>query len=313
MATEKVLTAIDVADNSVDNSVKVQTTQLPLREVKSVLNMWFKGLKWPSDPSQTTPSDQNRNPSAEDQKLLERLLKVKETLSPEDIEQLERLKENLSQKDQKLLERLLKVKEALSAEDTEQLEQLKENLSQKDQKLLERLEGKGALSPEDQKLLKQLKENLSPENRKLIERLLKVKEHPSPEDQKLIERLLKVKEHPSPEQSLKHLQGVQKYFVLLNEALTQINEDLVQIKESKSHPPHITTEYMKELEKLCSRNNPYGFVKTLEEAVDTILHLTNKINPKETFILYYFHRRKLQKDASDKWFSSYKQIGKVWD
>ena len=308
MVTENVLTAIDVADNLGQE----QTTQLPPRDLKNLLDMWFKELQKPSDPLQTSRSNQNRSLSPKDQKLLERL-KGTEPLSTQDKKQLERLQENLSPENQKLLERLLKETETLSAQDKKQLEQLQENLSQKYQKLLERLKGKENLSAQDKKQLEQLKENLSPENQKLIEKLLKVKEPPSAQDKKQLDQMLKGTENPSQPKELKHLEGVQEYFVLLNEALTKITEDLTQIKESESHPPHLEKSYIEKLEKLWSINNPYGFAEILEKAVDALLHFENKVTPKKTFLLYYFHRQQLQQAARKKLFSTSKQIGRVLD
>lgn len=92
------------------------------------------------------------------------------------------------------------------------------------------------------------------------------------------------------------------YFELLEESLRGICD-------SKLYPPSLSKPY---LEQLCSKNNPYDFTETLELAVDATLHFEDLIDPKKTFFLYYFHRQQLQDAASKKWFSTGKQIGRVW-
>lgn len=127
--------------------------------------------------------------------------------------------------------------------------------------------------------------------------------------QNLLNKWFKKLENPSrpgeSEKGLKSREAQQKYFDLLEEALEEIWDS------KKSDSPYI--------KKLCSQNNPYDFAETLEREVEGILHFENKIEPKETFFLYYFHRRQLEDAAlnledaaSKKRFSANKQIGRIW-
>ena len=98
------------------------------------------------------------------------------------------------------------------------------------------------------------------------------------------------------------LKKQQDYFDLLEEALEKIYE-------SKNYPPTPKQSY---IQQLCSQNNPYDFAIKLEKAVDGILHFENKLEPKETFLLHYFHRLQLEDCFSEKMSYSNLKTGRIW-
>ncbi len=132
---------------------------------------------------------------------------------------------------------------------------------------------------------------------------------------KVPEALVEEVSKKAPEKKEREFIGILKdlhvYFSDLEYALQLICQDT-----PPPYPPSLgkKPDEQKELyiEQLCSSNNPYDFAKTLEQAVDGVLHFKNKIGPDEKFFLYYFHRRQLEKAAYEKWFSSDKQIGRIW-
>lgn len=113
-------------------------------------------------------------------------------------------------------------------------------------------------------------------------------------------------EKPSPPKDV--LRGVktQEY---QESYFDRLEEGIEEIFKRKDLPPPPSRSY---LERICRQNNPYDFAVTVEKAVAGILHFDNKIEPDRTFFLYYFHRRQLEEAASQEWFSSYKQIGRIW-
>ncbi len=97
------------------------------------------------------------------------------------------------------------------------------------------------------------------------------------------------------------------YFELLDEALKKIYESTDRYQTF--YPPY--QEKKTFMEQLCSTNNPYAFVKTLDLAVEATLRLGGEIEPNEPFPLYYLHRRQLV-TACDNRFTVNKQIGRIW-
>jgi hypothetical protein len=93
-------------------------------------------------------------------------------------------------------------------------------------------------------------------------------------------------------------EDLQKYFSDLNQAVNEIGAD--------PKKPYI--------EALSHVNNPFDFAKIFENIVEEILRREGKIdpNPRQAYYLYYFHQQQLVNAASAKWFSSIKQIGRVW-
>jgi hypothetical protein len=103
---------------------------------------------------------------------------------------------------------------------------------------------------------------------------------------------------PKSEKVVRGQEDLQKYFADLNQAVNEISAD----------PPK---PY---IEKLSHVSNPYDFAKILEKIIEDILRREGKIdpNPRKAYYLYYFHKQQLVNAASAKWFSSTKQIGRIW-
>ena len=103
---------------------------------------------------------------------------------------------------------------------------------------------------------------------------------------------------PKSEKVTRSLEGLQKYFTDLNQALREISTD----------PPK---PY---IDRLCSVKNSYDFARMLEKIVEEVLYSEGKMDlaTRKAYYLYYFHREQLEKAASDKLFFFSKQIGRIW-
>ncbi len=272
--------------------------------------------------------------------LIERLLEKKENVLEKDRQELGKWKGDLSEDNQKAIDWFLERETIISRLDEKYKEVLekainaflkdtnkviyrlleeKENVSEKDRQDLEQLKKSFSdlvkialnwfLEPQSEdkykKELEELKESLLEDKKKAIDWFLQEKQkssQPTRAEPKPSEPT-QSDDNPSQPKELKTMQDVQIYFDRLNKALAKI-------KELTCYLPYLEKAY---IETLCLQNNPYDFAETLEQAVDGTLHFEKEIeDPKTTFVLYYFHRRQLEEAASEMWFSTNKQIGRVW-